>query len=130
MIRDDLFYRLFYRPIMIAAAAVVVAFLLGYTVGHCAIPPGTPGSTMCQANLDEVSCARFQKQVLDARGYELKIIEGVAFATVAQVKQKTFTVFLKCVDPKCNVHIVTIKFIKDKLVSIDSEATGERIVGL
>jgi hypothetical protein len=126
--KGDLLYELVDKPLLYIAAIIVVSLLIGFSVGHCAIPPGTPGNTLCQADLDGPTCAKFQA-VLKQHGHDLQVLEGTAFGTVADLKHKTFVVILKCVDRGGFIHIVGIKFEKDKLKSIMVNPTEERNLG-
>lgn len=113
---------------LIILLAIILILALGKIAAHCAIPPGTPGSSLCKADLTADDCGRFQ-ELLKSRGIDMRVIEGVAYATVAQLKQKTFTVFLRCACPQGNVHIVVISFVKDNLKTIETRPTGERMLG-
>jgi len=108
------------------ALAVVALFILAAAIyGHGAVPPGTPGNTVCQADLDKEACGRFEKLVR-SQGHDLRVLEGTAFATAAQVKKHTFVAILKCVDARCNIVLVYVKYLNDKFVSLKLVPTGER----
>jgi len=113
------------KTLIIAIAVGVLAFVAGVTIGHGAIPPGTPSDTLCSAELDKAACLRFEK-LIQSKGYDLKVLEGTAFATVAQVRKKTFTTFLKCIDEGYFVFVVRVEYVNDRLKSIKVEPTRER----
>jgi hypothetical protein len=118
---------------------IVGCLLLGYAIGHCQdptddmmitqaeVPAATPGDTLCKAELDGKTIAKFQKFLIQYGHGQLKIIEGTALATANGVKQKTFVVVLKCVDKECNIYMVGVAFVKDNLKKIDIKPTGGKM---
>jgi glycyl-tRNA synthetase beta subunit len=126
-----------FTVILIAAAMVCVAGIStqAYATGSRAYAAealayaksldGVEGSTLCKADLDAAAVGRFQ-ELIKAMGHDLKVLEGTALATADQVKAKTFTVFLKCVDEGGMVYVVTVCYVKDNLAGIKVKPTGER----
>jgi len=111
------------RAVILALATVL---LLGYAVGHCAIPPGTPNDVMCSAELDSAACSKFQA-ILILRGYgSLRVLEGTAFGTVGDLKKMTYLVVLKCLNPKDFICVVKIAIVRNKAGRICVEPTSER----
>jgi hypothetical protein len=118
---------------------VMGCIFIGYAIGHCTVTPtdepyveskvtdATPGDTLCKAELDSNTIAKFQKFLIQYGHDQFKIIEGTAFGTAKGVQQKTFVVVLKCVDKECNVYIVGVAFVKDNLKKIEIKSTGEKM---
>ena len=114
-----------FTGLLIAVAMVCMVGISTCGTVDAKVEAATPGSTLCKAELDSDAVARFQGLITNF-GHNLKVLEGTAFATAAQVKSKTFTVFLKCVDEGGMVYIVTVCFVKDNLAAIKVKPTGER----
>lgn len=109
---------------LLIALAVAMAILFA-SVGSCAIPPGTPGDTVCKAELTAAHCMNFQRE-LERREYDFKVLEGTAFSTAARLKHFTYTVILKCVDSKCNLYAVKVEVVKGKVDTIETQNLRER----
>lgn len=115
-----------------ALSAFVIAtvlFLCIASLGRCKIPPKTPGDTRCKAEMDATTCKKFQ-ELLKMCGHDLVVMEGTAFATAKQAKQKTFAAILKCRDSKGNVMCVIVRYVKDNLAGIEIRPTGEKCTGM
>jgi len=111
----------------LAVVAIVIAVLLwAFHPAASQVPPGTPDSTVCKAELSPDDIANFQR-LFDKKDVGLRILEGCAFATVASLRQKNYLVVLRCVNLKNFIVIVKLAVTHNKHVKIvDVEATDER----
>jgi len=113
-------------PMAMILAVVLAFMLMMVAVADCKIPPGTPGDTVCKAELTEADCARFQK-VFDKNKINLRILEGCAFGTVADLRKENYVVVLKCVNDQRFIVIVKLAVKHNTKVTVmDVEITDER----
>ena len=114
-----------------ALVRIIMALALLVQVGTCnesyaTIPPGTPGDTVCSAELSQADCSNFQR-LFDRKDIGLRILEGCAFATVDSLRKKNYVVVLKCVNPQNFIVIVKLSVIRNRHIKVmEVEPTSER----
>ena len=113
-------------PMCMCLTVALALVLLMVAVSNCAIPPGTPGDTVCKAELTKDDIARFQK-VFKRNNVDLRIVEGCAFGTVSDLRRKNYVVVLKCVNNGSFIVVVTLGVRNNTKVTVmDVEITDER----
>jgi len=113
-------------PARIVAALITVLLLVfTFVPSFAAIPPGTPGGTICRATLGKIGCAAFQK-MLSERCVYVKVISGHLYGTVNSLKRRTYLAVLECVNSEDFICIITIKVTDKKAQIVDIQFTDRR----
>lgn len=105
--------------IFIASLVVALCLSVGVRQAPCA------SDMSVTLLLDREVCHKFQ-QVLDGRGYGVRVVGAIVYGKVSQIKQKTYVALMRCVESKGNVFILGMAFRRGVIVKIHTRETGDR----